>query len=42
MKRLLTWLAFLLSSLAATLAADEPPIVGAIRWDGWYGKGGVA
>jgi hypothetical protein len=41
MKRLLTWLAFLLSSLAATLAADEPPIVGAIRWDGWYGEGGV-
>ena len=41
MKRLLTWLALLLSSLAATLAADEPPIVGVIRWDGWYGEGGV-
>lgn len=41
MKRLLTWLALLLSSLAATLAAAEPPIVGAIRWDGWYGEGGV-
>jgi hypothetical protein len=41
MKRLLSWLALLLSSLAATLAADEPPIVGAIRWDGWYGEGGV-
>ena len=41
MKRLLTWLALLLSSVAATLAAGEPPIVGAIRWDGWYGEGGV-
>jgi len=41
MKRLLTWLALLLNSLAATVAAGEPPIVGAIRWDGWYGEGGV-
>jgi hypothetical protein len=41
MKRLLTWLVLLLGSLAATVAADEPPIVGAIRWDGWYGEGGV-
>lgn len=22
-------------------AADDTPIVGAIRWDGWYGAGGV-
>ncbi len=25
----------------ARLHGDEPPIVGAIRWDGWYGKGDV-
>ena len=34
--------ALLLPSLATLNAADNtPPIVGAIRWDGWYGEGGV-
>ncbi|MFN0076940.1 MAG: glycoside hydrolase family 99-like domain-containing protein [Prosthecobacter sp.] len=33
--------ALLLTSFAASHAADEAPIVGAIRWDGWYGDGGV-
>jgi len=32
-----------LASLAALAAGQEaPPIVGAIRWDGWYGTGSVA
>ena len=26
---------------ASSPAATDPPIVGAIRWDGWYGEGGV-
>ena len=30
-----------LAPLAAVHAADDAPIVGAIRWDGWYGDGGV-
>jgi hypothetical protein len=30
-----------LFSLAALNAADDAPIVGAIRWDGWYGDSGV-
>ncbi len=35
-------LAMLLTPLAAFGAAtDEAPIVGAIRWDGWYGDGSV-
>src|SRR5438046_1625434 len=41
MNRLLALTALLLSSFAASHAADEAPIVGAIRWDGWYGDGGV-
>ena len=31
----------LLAPLAALQAGDEGPIVGAIRWDGWYGDGTV-
>ena len=34
-------LALLLASAAAVQAADDRPMVGAIRWDGWYGDGGV-
>ncbi len=30
---------FLVAPLAALQAGDESPIVGAIRWDGWYGDG---
>ncbi len=41
MIRLLTLTALLLGLLSASYAADEAPIVGAIRWDGWYGDGGV-
>ncbi len=33
--------AFLLAALSALHAADDSPIVGAIRWDAWYGDGGV-
>lgn len=33
--------ALLLASLAALHAAGDPLIVGAIRWDGWYGDGNV-
>jgi hypothetical protein len=40
MKHALTlFAALLLVPLAAH--CDERPIVGAIRWDGWYGEGGV-
>lgn len=35
------FIALLITSLTALHAADEKPIVGAIRWDGWYGEGGV-
>ena len=31
----------LLAPLAALQAVDDGPIVGAIRWDGWYGEGTV-
>lgn len=31
----------LLAAPAISLASDAPPIVGAIRWDGWYGEGNV-
>ena len=31
----------LLAPLAALRAGDDGPIVGAIRWDGWYGEGAV-
>lgn len=31
----------LLTPLAALRAGDDGPIVGAIRWDGWYGEGTV-
>jgi hypothetical protein len=31
----------LLAPLAALCGADDRPIVGAIRWDGWYGDGVV-
>ncbi len=41
MKRLLTLIVALLASLVALHASDETPIVGAIRWDGWYGDGSV-
>lgn len=43
MKHTLTLLIALLLTPLATLHAAEPekPIVGAIRWDGWYGVGGV-
>ena len=43
MKRstLLTLTALLLAPLAALHAGEsDSPIVGAIRWDGWYGEGG--
>ncbi len=33
--------ALLLAPLAVLNAGEEAPIVGAIRWDGWYGDGGV-
>lgn len=33
--------ALLLMACASLHAADDTPIVGAIRWDGWYGDGGV-
>jgi hypothetical protein len=33
--------AFLYAPLMGLQAKDEAPIVGAIRWDGWYGEGGV-
>lgn len=41
MKRLFILSALILTSSAALIAADESPIVGAIRWDAWYGEGGV-
>lgn len=41
MIRLLTFTAWLLVSFSASHATDEAPIVGAIRWDGWNGDGGV-
>ena len=42
MKHLLTLIAaLLLAPLAALHGSDQSPIVGAIRWDGWYGDGGV-
>ncbi|MEQ1842327.1 MAG: hypothetical protein ABL994_18130, partial [Verrucomicrobiales bacterium] len=28
-------------ALPITIRSADPPIVGAIRWDGWYGDGGV-
>ena len=31
----------LLAALAALRAGEDEPIVGAIRWDGWYGDGTV-
>src|SRR5437016_498756 len=41
-RRILTQIAALLwAPLAALHAADDRPIVGAIRWDAWYGNGGV-
>ena len=33
------WMLF--TPLAMLSGGDEPPIVGAIRWDGWYGDGSV-
>ena len=42
MKHTITLLtALLLAPLAALQAGDDGPIVGAIRWDGWYGDAGV-
>jgi len=40
MRRLFYSLLF--ATVAAVQAVDDKPIVGAIRWDGWYGEGGVA
>lgn len=41
-KGLLAKLAFVLgATLAVASAAEVPPIIGAIRWDGWYGEGSV-
>ena len=34
-------LSLLLAPLAALTAGEDGPIVGAIRWDGWYGDGTV-
>ncbi len=34
-------LSLLLTPLAALRADDDGPIVGAIRWDGWYGDATV-
>ncbi len=34
--------ALLLAPLATLHAANDAPIVGAIRWDGWYRDGNVA
>ncbi|MBI5684298.1 MAG: glycoside hydrolase family 99-like domain-containing protein [Verrucomicrobia bacterium] len=42
MKHLPTLIALLLAPLAALHAGEsDSPIVRAIRWDGWYGEGGV-
>ncbi len=41
MKKVLIFTALVLASSVALPAKDETPIVGAIRWDGWYGDGGV-
>ena len=42
MKHILALLiAILLVPLAISRASDDLPIVGAIRWDGWYGDGNV-
>ncbi len=42
MKDILTLLtAVSLLPLSAARGCDDPPIVGAIRWDGWYGDGNV-
>ena len=42
MKNVITqFIALLLASLTALHAADVAPIVGAIRWDAFYGDGGV-
>ncbi len=41
MKRLIALIALLLTSFDSSCAADDTLIVGAIRWDGWYGDGGV-
>jgi hypothetical protein len=38
---LLCFTALFFTQLAVLHAVDKPPIVGAIRWDGWYGDGGV-
>ena len=38
---LLAALSLLLAPLAALQAGDDGPIVGAIRWDGWYGDATV-
>jgi len=35
------FLVVFVSALPAALCAESPPIVGAIRWDGWYGEGDV-
>ncbi|NBV20454.1 MAG: hypothetical protein EBS05_00435, partial [Proteobacteria bacterium] len=39
--RFLAPLAGLLVSIAAAAEENSRPIVGAIRWDGWYGEGAV-
>jgi hypothetical protein len=42
LRQIMKHLLALLTIASFTLhAGDDNPIVGAIRWDGWYGKGGV-
>ncbi|MES2598860.1 MAG: glycoside hydrolase family 99-like domain-containing protein [Verrucomicrobiota bacterium] len=41
MKFILPLTLFLCAAPAPLPAADDPPTVGAIRWDGWYGDGNV-
>lgn len=41
MKHSLTLLTLLLLPLTASRAGDDAPIIGAIRWDAWYGDGNI-
>ena len=42
MKRRLALTALFFTALTVAIADDAAPIIGAIRWDGWYGDGSVA